>query len=76
MFVDMTKGVQYLNEIKDSVVAAFQWATKEGVMAEENMRGIAFEVRARVCLVGGGSPLLLLLLRAAVAVAVVVGDGG
>lgn len=47
MFVDMTKGVQYLNEIKDSVVAAFQWATKEGVMAEENMRGIAFEVGAR-----------------------------
>ena len=45
MMVDMTKGVQYLNEIKDSCVAAFQWATKEGVMAEENMRGIAFEVR-------------------------------
>lgn len=44
MMVDMTKGVQYLNEIKDSCVAAFQWATKEGVMAEENMRGIAFEV--------------------------------
>lgn len=46
MVVDITKGVQYLNEIKDSVVAAFQWATKEGVMAEENMRGIAFEVRS------------------------------
>ncbi|KAL4421827.1 hypothetical protein ABPG77_001616 [Micractinium sp. CCAP 211/92] len=44
MMVDMTKGVQYLNEIKDSCVAAFQWATKEGVMAEENMRGIAFEI--------------------------------
>ena len=28
MFTDVTKGVQYLNEIKDSVVAAFQWATK------------------------------------------------
>ena len=27
--VDVTKGVQYLNEIKDSVIAAFQWATKE-----------------------------------------------
>ena len=27
--VDCTKGVQYLNEIKDSVVAGFQWATKE-----------------------------------------------
>jgi elongation factor 2 len=37
-------SVQYLNEIKDSCVAAFQWATKEGVMAEENMRGIVFEV--------------------------------
>jgi translation elongation factor EF-G len=37
--VDVTKGVQYLNEIKDSVVAGFQWATKEGVLAEENMRG-------------------------------------
>lgn len=29
MVVDVTKGVQYLNEIKDSVVAGFQWATKE-----------------------------------------------
>merc|ERR1712170_278447 len=28
--VDCTKGVQYLNEIKDSVVAGFQWASKEG----------------------------------------------
>ncbi|KAK8500725.1 hypothetical protein V6N12_031385 [Hibiscus sabdariffa] len=37
-------GVQYLNEIKDSVVAGFQWASKEGALAEENMRGICFEV--------------------------------
>lgn len=29
LLVDVTKGVQYLNEIKDSVVAGFQWATKE-----------------------------------------------
>ncbi len=29
LIVDCTKGVQYLNEIKDSVVAGFQWATKE-----------------------------------------------
>jgi hypothetical protein len=27
-------------------VAAFQWASKEGVIAEENMRGIVFEVGA------------------------------
>ncbi len=29
LLVDVTKGVQYLNEIKDSCVAGFQWATKE-----------------------------------------------
>jgi hypothetical protein len=44
IFVDTTKEVQYLNEIKDSCVAAFQWATKEGVCAEENMRGIRFNL--------------------------------
>jgi len=44
LLVDVTKGVQYLNEIKDSCVAAFQWATKEGVCAEENMRGIRFNI--------------------------------
>merc|ERR1712093_951164 len=36
--VDTTKGVQFLSEIKDSCVAAFQWATKEGPCAEEIMR--------------------------------------
>jgi len=44
MLVDVTKAVQYLNEIKDSCVAAFQWATKEGVLCDENMRGIRFNV--------------------------------
>jgi len=44
MFIDVAKGVQYLNEIKDSCVAAFQWATKEGVMCEENMRGVVYEI--------------------------------
>src|SRR6267154_2077309 len=44
LLVDVTKGVQYLNEIKDYCVAAFQWATKEGVCAEENMRGIRFNI--------------------------------
>jgi len=33
LLVDVTKGVQYLNEIKDSVVAGFQWATKESVLS-------------------------------------------
>merc|ERR1712212_177675 len=44
ILVDCTKAVQYLNEIKDSVVAGFRWASKEGVMTEENMRGIRFNI--------------------------------
>ncbi|CAI9775527.1 unnamed protein product [Fraxinus pennsylvanica] len=40
----MCKGVQYLNDIKDSVVVGFQYASKEGSLAEENMREICFEV--------------------------------
>jgi len=44
VLVDCTKGVQYLNEIKDSMVAALQWVTKEGVLTGENMRGIRFNL--------------------------------
>jgi elongation factor 2 len=44
MVVDTAKGVQFLNEIKDSVEAAFQWATKEGAMCDEAMRGIRFNI--------------------------------
>jgi elongation factor 2 len=44
MVIDVSKGVQYLNEIKDSVVAGFQWASKEGVMCDENMRGVRFNI--------------------------------
>jgi len=44
LVVDVSKGVQYLNEIKDSVVAAFNWATKDGVLCEENMRGVRFNI--------------------------------
>merc|ERR1719263_39321 len=44
LFVDVTKAVQYLQEIKDSFEAAFQWATKEGVLTEENMRGCRYNI--------------------------------
>ncbi len=44
LLVDQTKAVQYLHEIKDSFETAFQWATKEAVMTEENMRGIRFNI--------------------------------
>ncbi|GAA96168.1 hypothetical protein E5Q_02829 [Mixia osmundae IAM 14324] len=44
LLVDTTKAVQYLAEIKDSCVAAFQWASKEGVCAEEPGRGVRYNI--------------------------------
>lgn len=44
LLVDATKAVQYLNEIKDSIVGAFQLATAEGVIASENLRGCRFNI--------------------------------
>merc|ERR1712064_72427 len=44
MVVDQTQGVQYLIEIKEHVNSAFQWASKEGPLCEENMRGIRFNI--------------------------------
>jgi len=44
LLMDVTKAVQYLNEIKDSCVAAFNWATKDGVLCEENCRAIRINV--------------------------------
>eukprot|EP00922_Rhytidocystis_sp_ex-Travisia-forbesii_P032948 GHVS01049017.1.p1 GENE.GHVS01049017.1~~GHVS01049017.1.p1 ORF type:complete len:833 (+),score=77.25 GHVS01049017.1:95-2593(+) len=44
MLVDTTTGVQYLSEIKDHCNSAFQWASKEGVLCEENMRAIRFNL--------------------------------
>jgi elongation factor 2 len=44
VIVDVTKGVQNMNEMKDSFIAAWQWATKEGAMCDENMRGIRVNI--------------------------------
>jgi elongation factor 2 len=44
VLVDTTKGVQYLNEIKDSMNSAFIQATAAGVLCEEAMRGIRFNI--------------------------------
>lgn len=42
--IDMTKAVQYLNEIKDAVCLAFRNATREGALANEPMRGCRFNL--------------------------------
>jgi elongation factor 2 len=44
VFVDTTKGVNYLLEIKESVVAGFAWATMNGPLCEEQMRGCRFNL--------------------------------
>ncbi len=40
IFVDKTSGVQHLREVKDTILAAFRLATKEGPLAAEPVRGI------------------------------------
>jgi elongation factor 2 len=42
--VDISKGVQYLNEIKDSLVSGFQWTCRLGVLTEENVRGLRVNI--------------------------------
>lgn len=44
VLVDTTTGVQYLNEIRDSMQNGFQWATREGAMCAENMRGVRINI--------------------------------
>eukprot|EP00917_Polyrhabdina_sp_WS-2016_P009899 GHVP01021716.1.p1 GENE.GHVP01021716.1~~GHVP01021716.1.p1 ORF type:complete len:832 (-),score=135.51 GHVP01021716.1:48-2543(-) len=42
--VDTTQGVQYMNEIKDHCNSAFQQATAEGPLCEEQLRGCRFNI--------------------------------
>jgi elongation factor 2 len=40
VLVDLTKGVQYLREVRDMVMAGFRWACKTGPLCEEPLRGL------------------------------------
>jgi len=42
--VDMTKGIQYMNEVKENVVSAFRYVSSVGVLAEEKLRGVRFNI--------------------------------
>ena len=44
LLVDVTKAVQYLNEIKDSLNTSFQWVTSEGLLMGENWRGVRINI--------------------------------
>jgi len=45
VLVDSTKAVQYLNEVKDSFVGAFIQATACGILCEEAIRGVRFNIQ-------------------------------
>ena len=38
--MDATRGVQFLNEIKESCVSGFQWGSRSGPLAQEMLRGV------------------------------------
>jgi len=42
--VDVTVAVQYLNEIKDSVVAGWQWVCREGPLCDETIRDVRIDM--------------------------------
>jgi elongation factor 2 len=44
LIVDTTKSAEYLQEIKEHLISAFQWATKMGVLCDEPLRGVRFNV--------------------------------
>jgi elongation factor 2 len=44
ILVDCTKGVDYLNDVRDYIIDAFQLATRNSVLSEEPMRGIRFNI--------------------------------
>jgi len=44
IIIDKTKGNQYIDQIKDNVVGSFMIVTKEGVLCNEIIRGIQFNI--------------------------------
>jgi elongation factor 2 len=42
LIVDTTKSTEYLQEVREHLIGAFQWATKQGVLCEELLRGVRF----------------------------------
>jgi len=40
VLVDLTKGIQYLREVKETVSSGFRWAAKNGPLCDEPIRGV------------------------------------
>lgn len=44
ILVDVTKGVASSNDVTDTIVAGFQWGSAEGVVCNESLRGVRFNL--------------------------------
>ncbi len=40
ILIDLTKGIQYLREVRDMIIAGFRWASQNGPLCEEPTRGL------------------------------------
>ncbi|MFQ6064356.1 MAG: elongation factor EF-2 [Candidatus Bathyarchaeia archaeon] len=40
ILIDLTKGIQYLREVRDMIIAGFRWACQNGPLCEEPIRGL------------------------------------
>jgi elongation factor 2 len=44
MIIDLTKGVQYLREAREMIIAGFRWACGAGPLCEEPLRGLKIKL--------------------------------
>jgi elongation factor 2 len=44
ILVDCTRGISYLNEIREAVISGFKIANRQGVLAKEPVRGVRYNV--------------------------------
>lgn len=44
ILIDVTKGVASSGDVTDSICAGFQWGSAEGILCEENLRGVRFNL--------------------------------
>jgi elongation factor 2 len=44
MLVEVTKGAQFLQEVKEMVIAGYRWGIKEGPLAYEQIRGVKAKI--------------------------------
>jgi elongation factor 2 len=44
MLIEVTKGAQFLQEVKDMILAGYRWGLKEGPIAYESIRGTKLKV--------------------------------